>query len=169
MKATIKDAISEYRLPEKTDESRRKEKPTLHLKKRKNRVNPEYQPHVKKCNIPNDGVIEKSKRDIYKTSDIFSSNHINTQPINEPAKIPDQCAVTLRVHEVKVRGTSVQQGLLLTEREVKKALSRLDSIMSASSIKQQGNDWIINVVSTHPQVPGVKFNCRGRVYKIETM
>ena len=112
----------------------------------------------------------KKEQDQYEENRTTSKEREEYEPLENSM---DQCPVTLRVHDVsKIKpdpSDSEDPGMTLTERDIKKAMARLEAVYSATSMRRQGDDWIVSVLSSKPQVPGVKFNCRGRVYKIENV
>ena len=195
-KSISQDAIAQHSIggPEgKTEKS----KPFLH--KRKNKVYPEYQPQTKKSSkwmsstkvtdnlkakdehspskaIKKEQEKSESRRDAEKEQVQYEENRTTNKEREEYELLEnsnDQCPVTLRVHDVsKIKpdpSDSEDPGVTLTERDIKKAIKRLESVYSATSLRRQGDDWIVSVLSSKPHVPGVKFNCRGRVYKIENV
>nr|XP_018669770.1 uncharacterized protein LOC108949962 [Ciona intestinalis] len=91
-------------------------------------------------------------------------------PSKEPtgAKISDvsnRCHhLTLKLLPVEGEVTSSDESL--TEREVKKALSRVDAISSVVSAVKRNGQWNIVVVSTQSRVSNIRFNWRRRTYVI---
>ena len=93
---------------------------------------------------------------------------VNTEQIESFRLSPSTHLLTLKLREIVPPGAKERTVLdELSTREVEKALRRVPSILTLTSVKNDGkNTWTVVAEATTNRVANIRFNCRGKSYII---